>query len=69
MPLVQQNELWNALRTSYIPSVAYRVRMLVYRDEEGVEFAEEIRETEVDQFPVNTSGVRFANHNTSPAQP
>ena len=69
MPLVQQNELWNALRTSYIPSVAYRIRMLVYRDEEGLELAEEIRETKLDPHPVNTSGVRFANEETSQPQP
>ena len=69
MPLVQQNELWNALRTSYIPTVAYRIRMLVYSDEEGLEIAEEIRETQIDPHPVNQSGVRFANEETTPAQP
>lgn len=60
MPLVQQNELWNALRTSYIPSVAYRIRMLVYRDDEAIEFVEEVRETTVDQRPVTTSGVDWS---------
>jgi len=33
MPLAQQNELWNALRTTYQPSVLYKVGLVVYRDE------------------------------------
>ena len=69
MPLVQQNELWNALRTSYIPSVAYRIRMLVYRDEERLEFAEEVNEPQVSAFPINHEGTPFANEATSETQP
>lgn len=32
MPLAEQNEVWSALRTSYLPSVLYKVRMLTYQD-------------------------------------
>lgn len=35
LPFSEQNEVWNALRTSYRPSVLYRVRMLVFRDAEA----------------------------------
>ncbi|MEL6535770.1 MAG: DUF4255 domain-containing protein [Bacteroidota bacterium] len=34
MPVNEQNDIWNALRTYYLPSVAFRVSMLVYRDGE-----------------------------------
>ena len=33
MPFDKQNEIWNALRTTYLPSVLYRVRMVVFHDE------------------------------------
>jgi len=36
MPLSEQNDLWNALRTTYHPSVLYKVQMVVVRDEEAV---------------------------------
>lgn len=32
----EQNEIWNALRTTYHPSMLYRVRMLVVRDDAAV---------------------------------
>jgi hypothetical protein len=32
----EQNEIWGTLRVSYQPSVLYRVRMVVFPDEEGV---------------------------------
>jgi len=32
LPLAAQNEIWSALRTTYHPSVLYRVSMLVIRD-------------------------------------
>jgi len=32
LPFAEQNEVWNALRTTYHPSVLYRVRTLVFRD-------------------------------------
>jgi hypothetical protein len=34
LPFSEQNEIWNALRTTYHPSVLYKVKMLVYKDEE-----------------------------------
>ncbi|KAA3661434.1 MAG: DUF4255 domain-containing protein [Calditrichaeota bacterium] len=30
--LSEQNELWGALRTSYLPSILYKVRMVVFQD-------------------------------------
>jgi hypothetical protein len=33
LPFSEQNEIWNALRTAYRPSVLYKVRMIVFRDE------------------------------------
>ena len=32
MPMSEQNDIWNALRVCYLPSVAFRVSMLTYRD-------------------------------------
>lgn len=32
MPLSQQNEMWNSLKTQYHPSALYRVGILVFRD-------------------------------------
>ena len=48
LPIQQQNELWNALRTSYIPSVAYRIRALIYNDEEAMELVSETAGIETD---------------------
>jgi hypothetical protein len=35
LPFSEQNELWNSLRTTYHPSVLYKVKMLVLKDEEA----------------------------------
>ena len=35
LPFAEQNELWNALRTTYHPSVLYKVRTLVFRDQDA----------------------------------
>ena len=35
LPLSEQNEIWSALRTSYHPSLLYRVRMVVFKDSVG----------------------------------
>lgn len=32
MPMSEQNDIWNALRVCYLPSVAFRVSMLTYKD-------------------------------------
>jgi hypothetical protein len=34
LPFSEQNEMWNALRTTYHPSVLYKVKMVVFRDED-----------------------------------
>ncbi len=36
LPFSEQNEVWNALRTTYHPSVLYKVRMIAFHDEEGL---------------------------------
>ncbi len=36
LPFAEQNEVWGSLRTSYRPSVLYRVRVLVFQDDEPV---------------------------------
>lgn len=42
MPFSEQNEIWNALRTTYLPSVLYKVKVI----------------TIVDQQPARTAAVR-----------
>ena len=36
LPFSEQNEVWSALRTTYHPSVMYRVRMVVFEDDESI---------------------------------
>jgi hypothetical protein len=36
LPFAEQNEVWSALRTTYHPSVLYKVKMVVFKDEETV---------------------------------
>jgi len=38
----QQNELWGLLRTSYWPSITYKVRIIAFHDEDGLPPAEAI---------------------------
>ena len=40
LPFSEQNELWNSLRTTYHPSVLYKVKMVTLRDEEAMPTAE-----------------------------
>jgi hypothetical protein len=47
LPLAQQNEIWSALRTTYHPSVLYRVHTLVFRHRTPAD-APAIAETEID---------------------
>lgn len=37
LPFAEQNEVWNALRTSYKPSLLYKVRMLVFNQDEPLQ--------------------------------
>lgn len=37
LPFAAQNEVWNALRTTYHPSVLYKVGLVVFRDPDGVD--------------------------------
>jgi hypothetical protein len=36
----EQNEVWNALRTTHHPSILYRVKLIAFRDQQVVEPAE-----------------------------
>ena len=36
LPFSEQDQIWNALRTTLHPSVLYRVRMITFQDEEGL---------------------------------
>lgn len=40
LPFAEQNEMWNALRTTYHPSVLYKVKMVVFRDQDPGRLAE-----------------------------
>jgi hypothetical protein len=46
MPLPQQNELWGSLRTTYQPSVLYKVGLIVYQ-EEAATILEPVRELDL----------------------
>lgn len=41
LPLEEQNQVWHALNTSYLPSVLYRIRILKFIDEESVQYVGE----------------------------
>jgi len=48
LPLSEQNDLWNALRTAYHPSVLYKVGTIIFRDADGrapVELSEKAVQT------------------------
>ena len=36
LSLSEQGDIWNALRTSYMPSVMYRVGLLIFQDEDSI---------------------------------
>ncbi len=36
LPFSEQNEVWNALRVTYHPSVLYKVKMIVFQDQDGL---------------------------------
>jgi hypothetical protein len=46
LPFAEQNEVWSSLRVTYHPSVLYKVRMVVFKDDEAAE-GSEISETGV----------------------
>ncbi len=46
LAFAEQNEVWNALRTTYHPSMLYKVRMLVLREDVAIS-SRDIGETEV----------------------
>ena len=40
MPFSEQDAIWNALRCHYLPSMLYRVKLIVYRDEDAMPISE-----------------------------
>ena len=40
MPFSEQNEIWNALRTTYHPSVLYKIKMIVFKNAETTDMPE-----------------------------
>ena len=36
LPFSEQNEVWSSLRVTYHPSVLYKVKMVVFQDEDAV---------------------------------
>lgn len=40
LSLTQQNEVWASLKTSFLPSVCYKVKMLIFREQPAVGEAE-----------------------------
>ncbi|MCB9230931.1 MAG: DUF4255 domain-containing protein [Bacteroidia bacterium] len=48
MPFTQQNEIWNAMRSPYLPSFLYKVKMLVFRDEEALKISQETTSVQVE---------------------
>ena len=50
LPFSEQNEVWNALRTTYHPSVLYKVNLVVFRDDEE-EVVPEVTETVLEATP------------------
>ena len=46
-PIAQQNELWNSLKTTYRPSMIYKIGVLVYRDHTSVIIANEVATLEI----------------------
>lgn len=48
LPFAEQNEVWNALRTSYKPSVLYKVRMIVFSPDAPLEQQPNIQEIKIE---------------------
>lgn len=42
----QKNEIWSSLRSYYLPSVLYKISMLVFTDEQNIRLIGEISETD-----------------------
>lgn len=46
LPFAEQNEVWNALRTTYHPSVLYKVKMVVFQDDTPI-IHQQIKERQI----------------------
>lgn len=64
MPIAQQNDLWNGMRTSYHPSVAYKVGVLRYQDGMSMQLGGEVKEVVRD---IKESRIPDNSENLTPA--
>ncbi|MBE7170252.1 MAG: DUF4255 domain-containing protein [Williamsia sp.] len=46
LPVSQQNEIWSALRSAYIPSVSYKVGIIAFQDDESFEIVHTVTKPE-----------------------
>lgn len=46
-PFAQQNDIWNALRTAYKPSLLYKVRMVVFQEDEPFQKSPNIQQLNI----------------------
>lgn len=47
LPLSQRNELWSSLKTTYLPSVIYKIGVLVYRDDTPAASGQSIKDIQL----------------------
>jgi Pvc16 N-terminal domain len=47
LPMALRNELWSSLKTTYRPSVLYKMGVLIFHDDTSVEVAKEIVEIQI----------------------
>lgn len=47
LPFSEQRDIWSCLGMSYVPSVVYKVRMIVFKDMETVELAPNVTEAQI----------------------
>jgi hypothetical protein len=40
LPFSEQNDVWSALRATYHPSLLYKVKMVVFQDQDGLELSD-----------------------------
>ncbi len=46
-PIAERNDLWNSLKTTYRPSVVYKIGVLIYRDISSVKIANDVTSLEI----------------------
>src|SRR5262245_26752614 len=62
LPLAEQNDLWNALRAAFQPSLLYRVRMVVFGDTQPAVLGPVTGEPERHLADASRAALRAADH-------